>query len=45
MTIKGITTLINIIGLTLGVGWFGWWFLVPGILVAVKITGRNGEQI
>lgn len=37
-----IAALINIIlviaGFTIGVSWFGWWFLVPAILLTIKFS-------
>jgi len=39
MTIGEVITLLIILsGLVLGVHWFGWWFLVPAILLKTKVT-------
>lgn len=39
-----ITLVVNIIGLIIGVHWFGWWFLVPAILAGASIK-VNGSKI
>ena len=35
LVVNGIMTVLAFI---LGVYWFGWWFLVPGILLKTKYT-------
>jgi hypothetical protein len=36
-----VTFGINLIGIILGIRWFGWWFLVPGFLCALRISINN----
>ncbi|MEN9389660.1 MAG: hypothetical protein RLY61_744 [Candidatus Parcubacteria bacterium] len=33
-----MTILIFISGIVLGIHWFGWWFIVPAILLKTKVT-------
>jgi len=35
---RGIAKVVNIAGWVLGAYWFGPWFLVPGMLVALSVS-------
>jgi hypothetical protein len=36
-----LTLILNVIGLILGVKWFGWWFLLPAMLCSTNIKVNN----
>lgn len=36
INIGHVIRLMNIAGLIIGLFWFGWWFLIPGFMLAIS---------